>query len=39
MSLDLILVVVAVVVGLGYFATRNNRKQRQLSDQARRASR
>ncbi len=39
MSLDLILVVAAVVVGLAYFATRNNRKQRQLGEQARRASR
>jgi len=38
MSLDLILVIGAVVVGLGYFVVRSNRKQRQLSEQARRAA-
>lgn len=38
MSLDLILVVVGIVIGLGYFATRNNRKTRALSEQARRAA-
>jgi hypothetical protein len=37
MSFDLILVVAAVVVGLAYFTVRNNRKQRELKAQARRA--
>ena len=36
MSLDLILVIGAVAVGLAYFVVRSNRKQRQLSEQARR---
>ena len=30
MSIDLILLVSGVVVGLAYFAVRNNRKQREL---------
>jgi len=38
MSLDLMLIVGAVVVGLGYFTTRSRRKQRQIGDQARRAA-
>jgi hypothetical protein len=38
MSLDLILVIGAIAVGLGYFAVRSNRKQRQLSEQARRVT-
>ena len=38
MSLDLILGIGAVELGLGYFAVRNNRKQRQLRDQARRVA-
>jgi heme A synthase len=36
MSVDLILIVGAVVVGLAYFAVRNNRKQKELKTQARR---
>ena len=36
MSLDLILVVAGVVVGLAYFAVRNNRKQNEMKAQARR---
>jgi hypothetical protein len=36
MSFDLILIVAAVVVGLAYFAVRNNRKQKELKSQARR---
>ena len=36
MSLDLILIVAAVVVGLAYFTVRNNRKQKELKTQARR---
>ena len=36
MSVDLLLVVGAVVLGLGYFSVRSNRKQRELKAQARR---
>lgn len=36
MSIDLILIVSAVVVGLAYFTVRNNRKQKELRNQARR---
>jgi hypothetical protein len=39
MSVDLILVVAAVVLGLAYFSVRSNRKQRQLKAQARRGMR
>jgi hypothetical protein len=38
MSLDLILVVVAIAIGIAYFAVRNNRKQREIGAQARRAA-
>jgi len=38
MSLDLILIIAAVVIGLAYLGARNNRKQRQLREQARRAA-
>lgn len=38
MSLDLILIIAAVILGLAYFGARNNRKQRQLREQARRAA-
>lgn len=30
MSLDLILIAIAVVLGIGYFTVRNNRKQAEL---------
>ncbi len=36
MSLDLVLVVAAVVLGLAYFSVRSNRKQREIKAQARR---
>ena len=38
MSVDLVLVVAALVVGLSYFAVRSNRKQRELKAQARRGA-
>lgn len=38
MSVDLVLVVGAVIVGLSYFAVRSNRKQRELKAQARRGA-
>lgn len=36
MSLDLILVILAVVLGVAYFAKRNARKQREIKAQQRR---
>ena len=36
MSIDMILIAVAVVLGLAYFARRNSRKQRELKAQQRR---
>ena len=39
MSIDLLLVVGAVVLGLAYFSVRSNRKQRDLKAQARRGMR
>jgi hypothetical protein len=36
MSFDLILAILGVVVGLAYFAVRNNRKQQEMKRQARR---
>jgi hypothetical protein len=36
MSFDLIIAVLGVVIGLAYFAVRNNRKQKELKSQARR---
>ncbi len=36
MSFDLILVILAVVLGVAYFAKRNARKQRELKAQQRR---
>ena len=38
MSIDLVLVVAAVIIGLSYFAVRSNRKQRELKAQARRGA-
>ena len=38
MSIDLVLDVVAVIIGLSYFAVRSNRKQRELKAQARRGA-
>jgi len=35
MSIDLILVVAAVILGLAYFSVRSNRKHRELKEQAR----
>lgn len=37
MSIDLLLVVFGVAVGLGYFTVRSRRKQQNLKAQARRA--
>ena len=36
MSLDLILIILAVVLGVAYFAKRNARKQREMKAQQRR---
>jgi len=36
MSLNVILLILAVVLGVGYFAKRNHRKQQELKRQARR---
>lgn len=38
MSIDMMLVIGAIVAGLGYFSIRSKRKQRQVRDQARRAA-
>jgi hypothetical protein len=38
MSIDMMLVIGGIVLGLGYFSVRSRRKQRQVRDQARRAA-
>jgi len=38
MSIDLILIVLGVVLGIAYFARRNARKQRELKAQQRRSA-